>query len=149
MEEKKLVRLLVIVGALSLAGIAFSYFQLYSSMGRFFSSFIPYTFCSQDLEGSFVLTKPTSSEVCSVVSNIATMKQYNVCGNYVGAKADACLGLLDMAEQRHEDCLSGRVAGTADPILVKEYCAVLGVKVQPSILPDISAVGTSSGLGMP
>ncbi len=146
MKEKTLVRVLVIVGALSLAGIAFSYFQLFSNMGRFFAASIPYTFCSQDSEGSFVLTKPTSSQVCSTVSNIETMKQYNVCGNYAGSKADACLGLLGIAEQRREDCLSGRVSGTADPILVKEYCTALGIEVLATTLPNFSVSETSFGI---
>ena len=104
MEESELIKILLLIGAVSLSIIYTSYFFMEKSVLRFASYFMPQIFCEQDHKGEFILGKTTSSEVCSKVDEIKSLINYEICNNYFEEKLKACRNLVEIAKKREEDC---------------------------------------------
>ena len=128
MEEEKLVKLLLVIGAISLGIIFISTKLLEESTFSFVSHFMPQIFCKKDYRGNFILGKETSSEVCNEIEDMEILINPKICKNFEGREKDACLNLVKIAERRKEDCSSIFPSKTSvTQAEVEKYCKVFNI----------------------
>lgn len=130
MEEKTLIKVLIIIGIVSLSVIVISSTLLGKMMLKFASKLVPYAFCSQDYEGNYILGKQTSYDVCKKVDEIKDIINPNICEGFEDEEKMACLGLVKIAENRTSDCLTilfGTPKTSVNPADVERYCKIMNV----------------------
>jgi hypothetical protein len=130
MEEKTLVKMLIIVGIVSLSVITVSNTLLGKIILRFTSKLVPYIFCEQDYKGNYILAKPTSFDVCKKMDDIKDLINPNICEGFINEEKTACLGLMEIAKNRTSDCLTilfGTPKTSVNPADVERYCKILNV----------------------
>jgi hypothetical protein len=130
MEEKTLVKMLIIVGIVSLSVITVSNILLEKIILRFTSKLVPHIFCDQDYKGNYILAKPTSFDVCKKIDDIKDLINPNICEGFINEEKTACLGLMEIAKNRTSDCLTmlfGTPKTSVNPADVERYCKILNV----------------------
>lgn len=128
MEEGELIKILLLIGIVSISIIYLSYFFMEKSVLNFASYFMPYIFCEQDYKGEFILGKRTSSEVCNKIDEIKSLINYEICNNYFDEKREACINLVEIAKKREEDCrdIFFRKTSVAEEE-VERYCKIFNI----------------------
>lgn len=128
-----MVKLLIIVGIVSLIVIFISNVFFWKIALKFTSKSVLHSFCEQDYRGNYILAKNTSYEVCKKVANIADFINPSVCESFnIGEEKNACLGLVEIAINRTNDCLtllSGKPKTSVNPADVEKYCKTINVTI--------------------
>jgi hypothetical protein len=130
MEEKTLVKVLIIIGIVSLSIIAVSGTLLGKIVLKLASKLVPHIFCEQDDKGDYILAKPTSYDVCKKMDDIKGFINPNICESFENEEKTACLGLMEIAKNRTNDCLTisvGTPKTSVSPGDVERYCKILNM----------------------
>jgi hypothetical protein len=132
MKEKTLVKFLIIVGIVSLIVISVSNILLRKTVFRFTSKLVPYILCAKDNEGNYILTKPTSFELCEKMDKIEDLVNVELCENFTNKEKVACLRLMEIAKNRINDCLMMLFDMTKTSVNVEDvevYCKTLNATI--------------------
>lgn len=133
MEEETLVKRLALIGAVCLSIITISGFFTSSKLLGFSSSLVPLVLCEKGQNDTYVLSQPTSYELCSDMDDIKEfVDNPRICDGYGGDQRSACLELVEIAKDRYTDCIGlslGKDQTTVDPMGVKTNCELLDMAV--------------------
>jgi hypothetical protein len=133
MKEKTLVKVLIIIGIVSLIVISVSNILLRKVVFRFTSKLVPYILCAKDSEGNYILAKPTSFELCEKMDKIEDLVNTNICEGFTNKEKMACLGLMEIAKNRINDCLTMFFDITKTSVNkedIERYCKTLNATLQ-------------------
>lgn len=127
-KEKNFTRLLLAIGIVCLAIITITDIITTKIFSNLAVELLPCLLCQKDRESNYILAKPTSIEVCDMVSNVSDMANTKLCGNFPEQKKDACFGLVGAVQNRSKDCfyiILGRNKTSVNPEDIKRYCEIL------------------------
>lgn len=127
MEERNLITLLLFIGVTCLIIITFSDFLIQSSITKIGLKFIPLVLCEKDKNGTYILAS-YSLESCRKILEMGKFE--NLCLYYGENKKEACLNLINIAEERGKNCIIEALKGNLTINLeindsVKKNCDIL------------------------
>jgi len=108
MEERKIVKMFLVVGVLALVLNVYSIFVIDGISGKMFTDFVVPMMCMDDND-TYYLSTPTDHEFCDKIldNSIDPDEMVNLCAdNYAGDEYESCIQMVGFYEKRTEDCMT-------------------------------------------